>query len=95
MAMDFCKIQSWYLYLVSVLVGPIQMLFQTELTNPQADLKKIKDETRKVHQMYGPVCGILAFACVLATSGKPSTWLPLGGETRYMTSQDSGAQPPT
>ena len=28
--------------------------------------------------MYGRVCGVLASALVWATSGKPSTWLPLG-----------------
>ena len=41
------------------------MLFHNELTNPQADLKKIKDETRKVHLNFRPGCGVLASALVL------------------------------
>ena len=63
------------------------MLLQKELTNAQAELEKIKDETRKVHQMSRPVGGVLASACVLDTRGKPSTLVTAG--TARRTGQDT------
>ena len=41
--------------------------------------ENINDKYQKIPEMYGAMAAPMSPTLVLAASGKPSTWLPLGG----------------